>query len=157
VEFRPFLAKMRHVAPGDCRKTGPPLQLTKTPAGFPAGFRKASLMIRQPLHPLLFVLLALGCGSTAANPEPDTGTRAVIENRSSLDMDIDVRRNDGRVSRLGFAPGNETTSFALTPTVTAGAAWIRFEARPTRGGDPVVSEPFQVRAGEEISWSVPPQ
>jgi hypothetical protein len=114
-------------------------------------------MFRFFSQPALLLLLAAACQSSAANPEPDGGTRASIENRSSLDMDIDVRRNDGRVSRLGFAPGDETTTFALPPTLTTGAAWIRFEARPTRGGDPVVSEPFQVRAGEEISWSVPPQ
>ncbi len=114
-------------------------------------------MIRLLARPVLPLLFAVACLGQAAAPEPDGGTRASIENRSSLDMDIDVRRNDGRVSRLGFAPGNETTTFALNPTVTAGAAWIRFEGKPTRAGNPVVSEPFQVRSGEEISWSVPPQ
>jgi hypothetical protein len=114
-------------------------------------------MIRFFIRPALALLLAAGCGGPVGTPEPDGGTRASIENRSSLDMDIDVRRNDGRMSRLGFAPGNETTTFALTPSLTAGAAWIRFEAQPTRGGESVVSEPFQVRRGEEISWSIPPQ
>jgi hypothetical protein len=113
-------------------------------------------MMRLLARPALLLLLA-ACLSTTATPGPDGGTRAAIENRSSLDMDIDVRRNDGQVSRLGFAPRNETTTFALNPTLTAGAAWIRFEAHPTRGGEPIVSEPFQVRRGEEISWSVPPQ
>jgi hypothetical protein len=75
-----------------------------------------------------------------------------------LDSDIYILRNDGRTTRLGFAPSNETTTFALPAAYTAGAAWIRFEARPVRGsGDAVVSEPFQVRIGEEIFWSVPPQ
>jgi hypothetical protein len=113
--------------------------------------------------PVLLLLLAAACAGGASgkqneSPEPGDQTRARIENRASLDMDIFVRRNDGRVSRLGFAPGEETTSFALPTSVTAGAAWIRFEARPVRrGGDPVVSEPYQVRMGEEISWSVSPQ
>jgi len=111
---------------------------------------------------VLLLLLAVACaGGTSGNnqsPEPGDQTRARIENRASLDMDIFVRRNDGRVSRLGLAPGGETTSFALPTSVTAGAAWIRFEARPVRrGGDPVVSDPYQVRMGEEISWSVSPQ
>lgn len=73
-------------------------------------------------------------------------------------MDIDVRRNDGRGSRLGFVPGGDTATFALSEAVTAGAAWIRFEASPVRSsGQPFVSEPFQVREGEQITWSVPPQ
>jgi hypothetical protein len=73
-------------------------------------------------------------------------------------MDISVRRNDGRLSRLGFAPGEETTVFALPTSLTAGASWIRFEAKPVRSsGESVVSEPFQVKMGDEITWSVPPQ
>lgn len=108
-----------------------------------------------------FFLLALAAGCHSGNPgnaEPTTGTRARIENRASLDMDLSVRRNDGRVSRLGFVPGNETAVFALPPTLTAGAAWVRFEAHPVRSsGEPVVSEPFPVKMGDEITWSVPPQ
>jgi hypothetical protein len=107
----------------------------------------------------LIALLAVACHSGApGDTEPTEQTRARIENRASLDMDISVRRNDGRVSRLGFAPAGETTVFALPPSVTAGAAWIRFEADPVRSsGQPVVSEPFPVSQGEEISWSVSPQ
>ena len=113
-------------------------------------------LFRTPV-PLLLAMLAC-VGGTPGNPEPGEQTRARIENRASLDMDIYVRRNDGRFSRLGLAPGGETTSFALATSLTAGAAWIRFEARPVRAsGEPVVSEPFPVRMGEEISWSVPPQ
>jgi hypothetical protein len=107
----------------------------------------------------LIALLAAACHSGApADPEPANQTRARIENRASLDMDISVRRNDGRLGRLGFAPAGETTVFALPPSLTAGAAWIRFEADPVRSsGELVVSEPFQVSTGEEITWSVPPQ
>ena len=107
----------------------------------------------------LLLLLTAACrGGGPGSPEPSEQTRARIENRASLDMDIFVRRNDGRVSRLGFAPGSETTSFALPASITAGAAWIRFEARPVRAsGEPTVSEPFPIKMGDEISWSVPPQ
>jgi hypothetical protein len=111
--------------------------------------------------PAIFALLVLssGChGGRTGNTEPSAQTRARIENRASLDMDISVRRNDGRASPLGLAPGNETTSFRLPTAFTAGASWIRFVARPVRhSGETVVSEPFPVRMGEEISWSVPPQ
>lgn len=109
--------------------------------------------------PALLLIIAAAChGGRTGNAGPEGQTRARIENRASLDMDISVRRNDGRSAPLGFAPGNETTTFALPPSLTAGAAWVRFEARPPHGaGKPVVSEPFPVRIGEEISWSVPPQ
>jgi hypothetical protein len=114
-------------------------------------------LCRKPALLLLLSILACG-GRNTGSPEPSNQTRAKIENRSSLDVDIFVRRNDGRVSRLGLAPGGETTSFALPPTLTAGAAWVRFEARPVRqSGEPAVSEPFPVKMGDEISWSVPPQ
>ena len=110
-------------------------------------------------YPVLFLLLSLACQNAGpGGTEPENQTRARIENRASLDMDISVRRNDGRVSRLGFAPGGETTVFALPPGVTAGASWIRFEAKPVRSsGRSVVSEPFPVKMGDEITWSVPPQ
>jgi hypothetical protein len=109
--------------------------------------------------PVLLLFLTLACQSAGpGDTEPVNQTRASIENRASLDMDISVRRNDGRTSRLGLAPGGETTVFALSPGITAGASWIRFEAKPVRSsGRSVVSEPFPVRMGDEITWSVPPQ
>lgn len=107
---------------------------------------------------LLLLTCLVACRTSPGTADPSEQTRARIENRSSLDADIYVRRNDGRATRLGFAPSNETTTFVLPAAITAGAAWIRFEARPVRGsGDAAVSEPFQVRIGEEIAWSVPPQ
>jgi hypothetical protein len=115
-----------------------------------------TIMLRRPA---LILMIAAACHSGGpGNTEPANRTRARIENRASLDMDISVRRNDGRASRLGFLPGGETTVFALPPSLTAGASWVRFEAKPVRSSDhPVVSEPFPVTMGEEISWSVPPQ
>jgi hypothetical protein len=110
-------------------------------------------------RPALILIMAAACHSGApGNTEPANQTRARIENRASFDMDISVRRNDGRASRLGFLPGGETSVFALPPSLTAGASWVRFEAKPVRSsGQPVVSEPFPVTMGEEITWWVPPQ
>jgi hypothetical protein len=113
-------------------------------------------LLRYPALLLLTCLAA--CRASPGSADPSNQTRARIENRSSLDVDIYVRRNDGRDTRLGFVPGGETTTFALPPAITAGAAWVRFDARPVRAsGEPVLSEPFPVQMGEEISWSVPPQ
>jgi hypothetical protein len=113
--------------------------------------------------PAILLVLTLACSSggtpdTSPSPEPGDQTRVRIDNRASLDMDIYVLRSDGQSIRLGLAPGGETTVFALPAAVTAGAASIRFEARPVRrSGQSVVSEPFGVQEGEEITWSVPPQ
>jgi hypothetical protein len=108
---------------------------------------------------LALCLLVMACRSgTPAGPEPVEKASVKIENRSSLNMDMHVRRNDGRTSPLGLAPAGETVTFALSEAVTTGAAWVRFEAWPAHSsGDPEVSEPFQMRAGEQFTWSIPPQ
>jgi hypothetical protein len=110
---------------------------------------------------LAALLLAAACSSSSsnqANPAPAAQARVSIDNRSSLDVDIFVHQQRGITARLGFAPANEVTTFALAPGLIAGAGTIVFEARPVRGGgEPVTSDPFDVRSGEEISWSIPPQ
>jgi hypothetical protein len=107
----------------------------------------------------LVFLLATACHSGGpGGTVPADQTRARIENQNSVDMDVYVRRTDGRVSRLGFVAANQSATFALPAGLTAGSAGIRFEARPTRGsGEPAVSEQFPVKPGDEITWSVPPQ
>ena len=110
--------------------------------------------------PALLLALTAACrgsqGTVATSPSEQT--RARIENRASVDMDIYVRRNDGRSNRLGFVTEGETTYFGLPATLTAGATWVRFEGRPVRNSGPaVLSEIFPVKMGDEISWSIPPQ
>jgi hypothetical protein len=113
--------------------------------------------------PTLLFFLTVSCSSGGAptpepTPEPGEQAQARIENRAFTDMDIYVIRGDGERHRIGFVPGGETATFALPPTVTAGATSITFEARPVRrSGQPVTSEPFGVHGGEEIAWSIPPQ
>ena len=107
----------------------------------------------------LFLILAAACHSgSSSNVSPSDQTRAKIENRSSLDMDISVTRNDGRNSPLGRIPAGETATFAIPSGLTAGASWVRFQAKPVRGsGDTQVSEIFQIQSGNEITWSISPQ
>ncbi|MFL5459796.1 MAG: hypothetical protein ACJ8A6_13200 [Gemmatimonadales bacterium] len=116
-----------------------------------------SKVLRASVLLCLITAACAGGSQGTATPESEQ-TRARIENRASLDMDIYVRRNDGKSNRLGFVAGGEITYFGLPPTLTAGATWVRFEARPVRSsGQPVLSEIFPVKMGEEISWSIPPQ
>jgi hypothetical protein len=94
----------------------------------------------------------------AGESDPSLQGRLEVENRSSYDMDLYVASDRGGSVRLGLAPASETTTFRLTPGMLAGAGTIRFRARPVRGGsEPVLSEPYKVRPGEQIVWSIPPQ
>jgi hypothetical protein len=107
---------------------------------------------------LLFSVACSSSNSPSTAPEPNSGDqpRALIENRSSIDMDIYLLRS-GQSIRLGFLAGGEKTTFPLPATVTAGSTAITFEARPVRrSGRAVKSEPFQL-GNEEIKWSIPPQ
>jgi hypothetical protein len=110
---------------------------------------------------LLLAGTALGAAGCAANQAGNSDERmqatVTVENRSSFDMDLFVR-TERRTTPLGLAPAGETTSFKLSPALLAGAGLVRFEARPVRGQSrPVQSEPFAVRSGEQITWSIPPQ
>ena len=112
--------------------------------------------------------LALAATAACAGKTADTGTgtggeddaqaRLVVENRSSLDMDISARRHGAPSTPVGFAPANETTTFRLARGLLAGSGTIHFEALPVRRqGVAVVSDPFNIGPGEEITWSIPPQ
>ncbi len=95
-----------------------------------------------------------GNGDSAPAPQ----SRVLVENNSSVDMDLYVRRQGAPPARLGLAPAGETTTFGLAPGLLAGAGLIRFEARPVRGqGEAALSELFSVPRGEALRWSIPPQ
>jgi hypothetical protein len=112
---------------------------------------------------LLLLLAPLGSacsssgGSSPGAPAPKSGARLAVENRSSSDMDVYVRVEGAPTSRLGFAPASDTTVFTLSPALIVGAKPLRFEARPTNGGQAVLSDQFDVQSGEEVDWSIPPQ
>jgi hypothetical protein len=104
------------------------------------------------------LLAAPACAANqSSDSDPSLQGRLEVENRSSSDMDLYVASDRGGSVRLGLAPASETTAFKLTTGMLAGAGTIRFQARPLRGGQPVVSDPYKVRPGEQIVWSIPPQ
>ena len=118
---------------------------------------------------LLLCVAIVGCASNTSNSgggteaapasEDDANSpRLVVSNRASLDMDIYAVRSGGS-ARVGFAPASETTTFKLTAGLLAGTGGvIRFEARPARrAGQAVLSEPYAVAPGTEITWDIPPQ
>lgn len=110
----------------------------------------------------LLVLLSLACSSSSGRsgsdePAPSASAKLAVDNRSTQDMDIYVRGATGGATRLGLAAASDTTVFSLAPALIVGAKSLRFEGRPTGGGQPVLSDLFDVRPGEEIDWSIPPQ
>jgi len=111
--------------------------------------------VRLPV--LLPILMALA--SCASNPAPNRsdGAAVVVDNRSSLTMDVYLVRRDQPPTRLGFAPANERTRFAISPALVAGAGLIRFEARPSLGGERTSSDLLSVRPGDQLTWVIPPQ
>jgi hypothetical protein len=107
---------------------------------------------------LLANLACAGGGSGSEQPAPSSRGKVKIENRSSLNMDIYVRKTFSSPVRLGYVPASETAEFTLPAALVAGSSSFRLEARPVRGaGSPEVSEPFSARSGEEVFWSIPPQ
>lgn len=109
------------------------------------------------LLPLLSVA-TLACATNRTGESGDLQARLEVENRSSFDMDLYLRSDRGGSVRLGLAPAGEITPFSLSPSLLAGAGAVRFEARPLRGqGQSVLSDPYKVRPGEVITWSIPPQ
>lgn len=111
---------------------------------------------------LLLAPLGFACSSSSGSaspgePAPAVTARLAVENRASSDMDIYARVEGSAPTRVGFAPASETTVFTLSPGLIVGAKPIRFEARATRRGESVLSDPFDVRPGEEVNWSIPPQ
>ena len=109
--------------------------------------------------PLFLTLFSAACHHAGtAGTEPVQQTRVRIDNGTSLDMDIYVLDARNQASRLGFAPASRITTFALPTAVTTGTPYLRFQARPVRGsGETVVSETFNIRPGDEVSWNVPAQ
>jgi hypothetical protein len=116
-----------------------------------------SLLHACPTSLLLAATAACASGSGGGDPAPDSSTKVRIENRSTSDMDIYVRPTLNRPIRLGFVPASDTADFTLARALIAGSAGFNLEARPVRAaGQPVLSEPFNARAGDEIFWSIPP-
>jgi hypothetical protein len=105
---------------------------------------------------LSLLLATVGCAGSGASSSPEPAARVRIENRSSSDVDIYLRPALRSATRIGFVPASDTAEFALARAVISGSASFHLEARPIRGGQPTLSEPFTARTGEEIFWSIPP-
>ena len=125
-------------------------------------------LLRPSLLSLLMATAACAGNTSSSGTAPDTtGTTGTtetasggtlrIENRTNQDRDIYIRPQSRGSIRVGFVPGGETATFKLSPAMLSGTNSFRIEARPIAGGgSTTVSEPFNVRVGEETFWSIPP-
>lgn len=95
-------------------------------------------------------------GSAAPSPGPPANVLVIVTNRSNWDMDVFLVRGGGR-SRIGLAPGNQTTRYSLTPAQYVGGSQIRILAVPIVSGRAVTSEPLTLTRGNAITLDIPPQ
>ena len=111
---------------------------------------------------LLLGLLAACASSSSETPPPPAGAeqadeaRLVVDNGSSLDMDVFLVRSGQRI-RIGLAPASQTTTFAINRGHMAGAGTVHFLAVPVRGGQAYEGEPVNVRQGGTVPFRIPAQ
>ena len=115
---------------------------------------------RMPRHVLLLALMLLGAacstlgrteGGAAARPR----TVLVVENQSTYDMTMYVRRGAGRV-RLGIARSLATTALRIPESVVGGTL-LRFEGDPFAGRGNPLSEEISVSPGDTVHMRIPPR
>lgn len=107
---------------------------------------------------LLVLALALG-GCTnrqQRGPLPPGASRTTIrvENQNFLDMNVYVLRGSQRV-RLGMVNGVTTRVFTIPENLVFGSTSLRFQADPVGGRRTSVSHEITVRAGDQVTITIP--
>jgi len=110
---------------------------------------------------LVVVTSATGCSmattTTSAAPPAPLRTVVLVQNQSTLDVEVFLWDGWNRATRLGFVGAHDTLDLDVPETVLAAAGPYSLEARPTVGGEYATnSEPFKLREGYRITWAVPP-
>ena len=95
-------------------------------------------------------------GEAAAKALASAGTRAAtvkVENLNWSDMNVYVLQNGAR-TRLGTVTSMNTTVFRLPTHVLASTATVRLLLDPIGSSEMFVTDPVQVRGGEQIALNV---
>ena len=100
----------------------------------------------------------IACASSGTNASQANSQRpatVVVDNRSTLDMNIYVIRAGQRV-RLGTATSLRSTKLTIPASMVFGTSMLRFLADPIGSTRSPVSEEISVSAGDEIGLTIPP-
>ena len=115
--------------------------------------------MRAPLRIAFVTMIALAaasCGRTpeAESAEPNGQTTLVVENQSTLQVTVYVRRVAQR-QRLGIANALTTTRLRIPDSVIFGLTSLRFEVDPLGSRHEPISEQITVSPGDEVRLVVP--
>ena len=95
--------------------------------------------------------LSAGCASTSRlSPPSDAGTTVIVRNNNFSDMNVYIISTGGARTRVGFAPGEATTSFVLP----ASAGSVRIVADPVGGTVVARSGELSVNPGDTIDFTI---
>jgi hypothetical protein len=106
----------------------------------------------------LFFLSMVACSRVAPGTggiDLDEATSVRVDNRGFTDMTVYVARSSQR-QRLGLAPGNTVTTFALPRNLVGPATPLRFVADPIGSSRASVSEEISVSPGDTVTLMIPP-
>lgn len=116
--------------------------------------------MRIPGNVLLIGAVALATAFCSRTPDPETSgpdgqTTLVVENQSTLQVTIYVRR-DAQRQRMGDASALSTTRLRIPDNLIFGPTSLRFEVDPLGSRQSPISQEITVSPGEEVVLVVPP-
>lgn len=108
----------------------------------------------------LFLALALGSlacstGRAARAEDAPVKTTIDVQNQGFNDMTVYALR-EGVRTRLGIAPGNQTTVLTIPPSLLSGTTFLRFVADPIGGNRTPVTEEVDVSPGDQLVLIINP-
>jgi hypothetical protein len=105
---------------------------------------------------VLLMLTAAACRGKPGGPAPlDEPTSVRVENQGFIDMTIYILEGGSRI-RLGFVPGNSTSTFVIPRYLMSGPRALRFLADPVGPTRAPVSDEMSVLPGDHIVLTIPP-
>jgi hypothetical protein len=108
----------------------------------------------------VFVLASLAATTVSCAQErspgastPRAGWTLSVANEHWLDVEIFVAHT-GLTTRVGLVTAATTQGFELPPLTPASGAEVRLVGRAIGGGAEIASEPFLVRSGNRVEWTL---
>ena len=100
------------------------------------------------------LVFSAGCTSTSRlSPPSDAVTTVIVRNNNFNDMNVYIISIGGARTRLGFAPGETTTSLVLPASATSSGS-VRIVADPVGGTVVARSGELSVNPGDTIDFTI---